>query len=54
MPFPAWHRKRPSGAERRLYSLVFMYAVVIILVAAVLSLSIVLISKASRQRGNYV
>lgn len=46
MPFPAWHRKLPSGAGRRLYSVVSVYAVVITLVATVFAFCIAFISKA--------
>lgn len=35
MPFPAWHRKRPSGVECCLSSVVVLHGVVIALVTAV-------------------
>lgn len=35
MPFPAWHRKRPSGVECCLSSVVVLHSVVMALVTAV-------------------
>lgn len=45
MPFPAWHRKRPSGVECCLSSVVALRGVVIALVTAVDVLSAVIISE---------
>lgn len=46
MPFPAWHRKHPSGAECCLSSVVVLHGVVIALVTAVPVLNAVIISEA--------
>lgn len=46
MPFPAWHRKRPSGVECCLSSVVVLRGVVIALVTAVAALNAVIISEA--------
>lgn len=47
MPFPAWHRKRPSGVECYLSSVAVLHSVVIALVTAAAVLSAVIISEAS-------
>lgn len=46
MPFPAWHRKRPSGVECCLSSVAVLHHVVIALVTAVAVLRAVIISEA--------
>lgn len=48
MPFPAWHRKRPSGVECCLSSVVVLHNVVMALVTAVAILSAVIIPEAPR------
>lgn len=46
MPFPAWHRKHPSGVECCLSFAVVLVGVVIALVTAVAALSAAIISEA--------
>ncbi len=46
MPFPAWHRKHPSGVECCLSSVAVLHGVVMALVTAAAGLNAVIISEA--------
>lgn len=49
MPFPAWHRKHPSGVECCLSSVVVLQGVIIAFVTAGAVLNAAIISEASRR-----
>lgn len=49
MPFPAWHRKHPSGVECWLSSVVVLHGVIIAFVTAGAVLNAAIISEASHR-----